>query len=91
LLLESASGADGKVVIEIRGTIRMARGAERKCSSMELNGLVQVIHDVPLLESVKEAVTKVEKRHGPVLMVRRTLHRCFLTLLHIICCVIVTT
>jgi len=41
LLLKSLTETDGKLqVVERPGSIRMTRGTECKCSSMEVNGLI---------------------------------------------------
>jgi hypothetical protein len=50
--------AIGKVV-ERCGSIRMARGIECKCSSMKVNGLIQVRQDTLLLKSECQASSKV--------------------------------
>jgi hypothetical protein len=40
----------------------MASGIEHKSSSLELNGLVQIGQDTPLLKSVPQAIGKVVER-----------------------------
>ena len=40
----------------------MTRGTESKCSSMEVNGPIQVRQDTPLLESVYETDGKIVER-----------------------------
>jgi hypothetical protein len=47
---------------ERHGSIRMARLMKLQCSSMELNGLIQVAQDAPLMESELEGTGKVVER-----------------------------
>jgi hypothetical protein len=42
----------------------MARFTKSQCSSMELNGLIQVIQDAPLVESESKGIGKVVERSG---------------------------
>jgi len=75
LLLKSVLETAGKVV-EIDGSIRMTRGAECKCSSMEVNGLIKVRQNTLLLKSFLETAGKVVERHGLIRMTRGTECKC---------------
>jgi len=77
LNLASASILQGiGKVNERHGSIRMTRRTECKCSSKEINGLIQVRQDAMLLESVLQASGKVVERHGAKKMARRTECKC---------------
>jgi len=51
---------------------------ECKCSSIEVNGLIQVRLITSLLESVMETDSKVVERHGSTRMTRGTECKCSL-------------
>jgi hypothetical protein len=46
----------------------MALGTEFQCSSVQLDCLVQIRQNVPLLESVSKTVGKVVETHGSIRM-----------------------
>jgi hypothetical protein len=50
----------------------MARGIEHKSNSLELNGLVQVRQDTPLLKFATKADGKVVERGRPMRMSKGT-------------------
>jgi len=50
----------------------MTRGMECKCSSMEVNGLIQVRQNPSLLKSDLETDGKVVERYGSIRMTRGT-------------------
>jgi len=67
--------ADGKVA-ENFGSIGMVRVTKCQCSSMELDGLIEVRLDTPMPESVSKADGKVIERLGSMRIVRKTERQC---------------
>jgi hypothetical protein len=54
----------------------MAEGTKFQCSSIELNGLIQIRWDTTLLESDSKAGGKVVEKYGSVRMARGTQEQC---------------
>jgi len=75
LLGEPVTETDSKVV-ERRVSMRMTRGTQCKCSSFEVNGLIQVRQNTSLVESVTEIDSKVVERRGSIRITRRTECKC---------------
>jgi hypothetical protein len=84
LLLKSVPETDGKVA-ERLGSIRMTRGAECKCSSIKVNGLIYVRHDTTVVESVPETPGRVTERQGSITMTRWMENKCNPALLNNVC------
>jgi hypothetical protein len=54
----------------------MTRGTECKCSSIKVNGLIQVRQDTSVLKSGMEIAGNVIKRHGLIRMTKGTDCKC---------------
>src|SRR5437588_569835 len=67
----------------------MTRGTECECSSMEVNGLIQVRQDTPLLKSLLETGGTVVEGRGSRRMTRETLPQGHSQTIHILYHVIV--
>ena len=83
-MLESVTETDSKVV-ERHGLIRMTSGMECKCSSTEVNGLIQVGHDPTVLRSVSHTPGKVAETLGWIRMTKWMEHDCGSALVNIVC------